>query len=210
MELVKPSYKIEFAMSKEDAYKLIEVHGRKAYQSQDKIGWGTAVEFIKMLLGRKHKSVIEHSMVSVSMIMDRGVSHELVRHRLASYTQESSRFCSYKGHVKFIMPWWMDGVPEGIITDPNICDDYEIVDWLETMLFLEKKYHAALARGKTPQRARSVLPTSLKTEIGITANFRTWKHIQKMRLPKGVHPDMVKVMKPLFEDLAERYPEIFA
>lgn len=206
MEAVKSSHRIDFALPKYEAYELIEIHGRKAYQSYDKKTEPS--DFIKMIMNKGHLSVIEHSILSVSLVMDRGCSHELVRHRLASFTQESTRYCSYDGHIKFVLPWWAE-MPEGIITVPSIGGTVEEEEWIDAMLYAERSYHRRIEKGFTPQKARYVLPNSLRTEIGVTANFREWLHIKEMRTSKGAHPDMKKVMGPLFKELGEMYPEIF-
>ena len=208
MEAVKSSYKIEFALPRDDAYNIIEIHGRKAWQSQDNTKDGSAAEFIKMIIAKGHESVLEHSMISVSFIIDRSIAIELRTHRLASHIMESTRYCAYKDHLKFVIPWWLN-MPDGIVTTPKIGCQADGEEWLTGMLEEEARYHRLLADGWSPQKARAFLPGSLRAEMGVTANFREWRHIQKLRTDPAAHPDMRKIMIPLFKDLAERYPEIF-
>ena len=134
-------------------------------------------------------------------ICDRGVTHEIVRHRLCAYTQESTRYCNYRGGVTFIRPFfWVE----------SNADDSPYSVWLEAMKRCEEAYTLLIEMGATPQEARSVLPNSLKTEIVVTANLREWRHILKLRTAKDAHPQMRQLMIPLLEELKEKLPVLFA
>jgi thymidylate synthase (FAD) len=154
-----------------------------------------------MIVKRGHLSVIEHASMSVKFIFDRGISHEMVRHRLASFTQESTRYCNYSKKNE-------DGGLNILdIKEHMTPEQYEI--WLDTMFFLESQYKTLLNAGAPPQIARSVLPNSLKTEIVVTANLREWKEILRQRTSVAAHPQIREVMIPLSIEMNKILPEIF-
>ena len=209
MLLVKPSHKILFISPK--PLETIEAAGRTCYKSEDKITEGSAEKFVKMIKKLKHHSVIEHAYMSVRFICDRGVTHEIVRHRLAAYSQESTRYCNYKGGVTFIIPPWIR-LPEGNYQEedindlfPEYCPEY---DWFMSMLNAERRYQSLISSW-SPQQARSVLPNSLKTEIVMTCNLREWMHVFKLRTSKAAHPQMRELMIPLLEEVKILVPVIF-
>lgn len=215
MILVKPSYEILTPIDGPRILQAIERAGRTCYKSEDRITEGSAEKFCKMILGRQHESVIEHESLSVKFVVDRGVSHELVRHRLCAFSQESTRYCNYKGGVTFVIPPWVD-LPEGKYPDETIvalAGDLSrpkaMVVWLTAIKQADIHYNTLLESGWTPQQARSVLPNSLKTEIVCTANLREWRHIFKLRCSTAAHPQMREVMIPLLLDLAHQIPGIF-
>ena len=202
MKIIQPSYEILNLPDRESILKLIELAGRVCYKSEDKIEKGTAAPFVeKISKVFKHESVIEHSTMTVKFICDRGVSHELVRHRLCSFSQESTRYCNYaKG--KF-------GGEITVIKPPGLSILGQQA-WQLAMEACEHTYIYMLRAGETPQIARSVLPNSLKTEIIVTANLREWKHIFAMRCSEKAHPQMRELMIPLYEQIKNYLPEIFA
>lgn len=178
--------------------------GRVCYKSEDKIteNGESAKEFVKMIINKEHMAIIEHSCLSVKFIVDRGCSHELVRHRIASFAQESSRYCDYSkdkfnNGITFIKPLFFK---EGT----QIYND-----WVYVMGIAEMSYLAMLKNGRTPQEARSVLPNSTKTEITITANYREWRNFFKLRTAKAAHPQMREVTIPLLKELKEKLLIIF-
>lgn len=179
--------------------RLIELAGRTCYKSEDRITDDSADKFVRMVRERGHESVFEHSSLTVKFVVDRGVSHELVRHRLCAFSQESTRYCNYgkSGEVTFVRPpFWGQAHP---------C----YAKWFEAMHTAETLYLAFLAMGATPQEARSVLPNSLKTEVVTTANLREWRHILRLRTSKAAHPQMRQVMVPLLEELYAALPVLF-
>ena len=149
--------------------------------------------------------------MTVKFVVDRGVSHELVRHRLCAFSQESTRYCNYKGGVTFVIPPWMNIRPGKYTSECLKNKDYGIEEilWLSSMLEAETTYRTFLTINWSPQQARSVLPNSLKTEIVVTANFREWKHIFSLRCSKRAHPQMREIMLPLFNKMKSLLPEIF-
>jgi len=201
MKLIKPDYKILTEIDGEKILKNIEKAGRTAYKSEDKITETSAKKFVGMIIRRKHLSVIEHEGFSIKFIIDRGVSHELVRHRLSSFTQESSRYCNYsKG--KF------NGELTFIDLRPYLTE-IQSKFWLSAINFAEIAYNNLIKNGSTPQFARSVLPNSLKTEIIVTANLREWRTIFEQRTDKAAHPQIREVMVPLLEEIKTIIPVIF-
>jgi len=198
MEIIKPYFIIEDKIDGEQILKNLERYGRTCYKSESKITTDSAKSFIAKILASGHESVIEHEKITVRVICDRGVSHEIVRHRIASYSQESTRYCNYKSRgVQVIEPFFFVG-------DEN---KYQI--WLDAMNACEKAYNALIEAGATPQEARSVLPNSLKTEIVITYNLREWRHFFKLRCSKRVHPQMREITIPLLREFKRRIPIIF-
>lgn len=212
MKLIKPSHKILFISPK--PLERIEDAGRTCYKSEDKIEEGSAEKFVKMIIKRGHLSVLEHSYMTVRFICDRGVTHEIVRHRLAAYSQESTRYCNYKGGVTFIIPPWIDSIQSGEYDhawldfngDKLPERDYE---WLWCMENCSDTYVNLLNFGWSPQQARSVLPNSLKTEIVMTCNLREWTHVFSLRTSKAAHPQMRELMIPLLKEVKTLVPVIF-
>lgn len=229
MILVKPSFSILTDLTVlRDQLKTIELAGRTCYKSEDRMDENSYVPFVDKICNKyEHESVIEHSSLTVKFIIDRGVSHELVRHRLAAFSQESTRYCNYtkdkfSGHVTFIIPEWLTSALSPFAEDNSIMPDRILDDmlleknvdgnalvWVNAMNDAERSYNLLIGNGWTPQQARAVLPNSLKTEIVVTANFREWRHILKMRTSVKAHPQMREVMVPLLDKLKESVPVIF-
>jgi thymidylate synthase (FAD) len=208
MILIKPKYIILSIVDSYDMLGNIERAGRTCYKSEAKITVNSASDFIKMLIKNGHESVLEHESISVRFICDRGVSHELVRHRLSSFSQESTGFCSYKNEITFIIPEWFgceDETSVHRLAEVNASAKM----WCDAMKNCETAYHNLLQEGWQPQQARSVLPNSLKTEIVVTANIREWRLILKQRTSKTAHPQMRELMCPLLDELKEYVPPLF-
>jgi len=196
----------------------IEKAGRTCYKSENRITAESAEKFVANLIKSGHESVIEHESISVKFICDRGVSHELVRHRLASFSQESTRYCNYSkdkfdNQLTFIIPCWLD-IQNGfettikdIIQMRGLNPLYWQFYW--SLAIAETSYIELLKGEWTPQQARSVLPNSLKTEIVVTANLREWRTIFKQRTSNAAHPQMRELMCPLLEELKQKLPVIF-
>ena len=183
---------------------LIEDAGRTCYKSEDQITAASAPIFVASILKRQHESVIEHASATVRFVCDRGVSHEIVRHRLASYSQESTRYCDYhKGEVTFVIPPWI------CIDENKRGTNTTSVVWLEAMESAETSYKYLRAFGWKPEQARSVLPNSLKTELVMTANLREWRHFFRLRTAPAAHPQMREVAIPLLLEMQQRIPVVF-
>jgi thymidylate synthase (FAD) len=200
MKIVHPSFEIlEYTRN---LTKIIERGIRTAYKSEDKICEGSDVAIIDKIKTFKHESTLEHGAITVKFITDRGVTHELVRHRHASYTQESTRYCNYgKGkfgnEITVIEPffWDNDGVMRPI--------------WVNACEYAEKQYLALLKNGSSAQEARSVLPNSLKTEIIMTTNARDWRHLLELRTHRDAHPQIRQIMCPLLASFRVKWPVLF-
>ena len=206
MKIIKPSYEILTPISKDglEELKRIETAARTCYKSEDKIAedGSSARKMVKALITRGHEAMLEHSQLSVKFICDRGVTHEMVRHRLCSFAQESTRYCNYSGdkfgnELTFIEPFFFK----------DNLTYYSF--WKDACQKCEDVYMYLISQGVPPQEARSVLPNSLKTEIVVTANYREWRTIFKLRCAKDAHPQIREVMIPLQKELAEKLPEVF-
>lgn len=202
MRIINASYKIETPINGKQILKRIEKAGRTCYKSEDRITAESAKVFVRTLIERGHESVLEHASITVRFVCDRGISHEIVRHRLASYSQESTRYCNYGNdrfgnQITFIKPCFLEEGTGG----------YKL--WKQAMFIAEKEYFELLNWGCTLQGARSVLPNSVKTEIVMTANLREWRHFLKLRTATAAHPQMRELTVPLLKELQERIPVVF-
>jgi thymidylate synthase (FAD) len=198
MEIIAQSHTVIDKLEEHDIYRKLEQAARTCYKSQESGSTEETKEFLRKLIKSGHESVLEHVNVTVRFITDRGVSHELVRHRIASYSQESTRYCNYsKKGCSFIVPYFYG-------------QDSQIdVVWEFAMLSAELLYTQLIEKGCKPQAARAVLPNSLKTEIVVTANLREWRHITKLRTSKRTHPQMRNLMLGLLSEFKETLPIIF-
>lgn len=212
MKIIKPSYEILTPISDSGIKELqhIEKIGRVCYKSEDRItdDGESAKKFVKMLINNGHEAMIEHSSLSVKFIVDRGVSHELVRHRIASFAQESTRYCNYSkdkfgNEITVILPCFFD-TGMGVLSNSLVYQE-----WKFACECAEERYFNLLKMDATPQQARTVLPNSLKTEITITANYREWRNFFKLRTAEAAHPQMREVTIPLLKELKTLIPIIF-
>lgn len=202
-EIIRPN--MDGLEARNAIYQLIEQAGRTCYKSEDKITPESAAAFVKGIVKRGHEAMLEHASMTVKFIVDRGVSHELVRHRLFSFAQESTRYCNYSAD-KF--------GKEITVIRPCFLADGSILyaDWFRAMQYAEKFYFTMLNDGSTPQEARSVLPNSLKTEVVVTGNMREWRHFFRLRAAGETgapHPQMSEVAVPLFKEVRAYMPELF-
>jgi thymidylate synthase (FAD) len=194
MKLVKQSATLINGVQYDTILHHIEHCGRVAYKSENKITPETAEPFIKNIIKRGHESVLEHFSFTFKIVTDRAIANELVRHRLASYTQESTRYVKYNEL-------------EVIAQDFDTKEDFEI--WYCHCCACEYGYKQMILRGVKPQMARSVLPLSLKTELFMTANIREWRHIFKLRIHPAAHPLMSSLMRMCWKKLVDNYPIFF-
>lgn len=181
----------------------LERYGRVCYKSEDKMSAAGNPDFLKNKVKLGHESIIEHEKATVMFIVDRGVTHELVRHRIgAAYSQESTRYCSYNkdkfgNEITVIEPYFLLGKQES----------YAL--WEDSCLTIEKNYMAMLQNGCSAQEARSILPNSLKTEIVVTFNMREWRHFFRLRCDSAAHPQMRQAAIPLLRYFQEKLPQLF-
>ena len=202
MKIVEASIELIDEIDGYQILKKIERIGRVCYKSEDRISDGSAEIFVRNIVKSGHESVLEHVSITVKVICDRGVSHEIVRHRIASYTQESTRYCNYSkgafgGEITVIEPcFWEEGT-------------YQYNSWKTAAEMAEKAYMSMIENGATPQEARSVLPNSLKTELVMTMNLREWRHFLKLRTAKDAHPQMREIAGMILKEFKEKIPVIF-
>lgn len=185
-----------------DSLQIIERAGRTCYKSEDKITDDSAAAFVKRIMESHHESVIEHVGASMLFVTDRGVTHEMVRHRIASYSQESTRYCCYSkskfgSEITVVRPvfWGLEDM------------SYQL--WLRSMELSEKAYVDLVNAGCSAQFARTVLPNSLKTEIVMTANFREWRHFFRLRTTTAAHPQMRDLAEKALAMFREKVPVLF-
>lgn len=202
MKIIKAGYEILSEINGNKILQSIEKAARTCYKSEDLITEDSAKKLVANLLQRGHLAMIEHENLSVKFICDRGVSHEIVRHRVASYAQESTRYCNYSKD-KF--------GNEITVIKPCFWDEHsaQYGAWETMCRQAEKCYFELLENGASPQEARSVLPNSLKTEIVMTANLREWQHFFKLRTASSAHPQIREITIPLLKELQSKIPLIF-
>lgn len=207
MKIIEPKYEILTDISEGGIKELqqIERVARVCYKSEDKItpDGESAKKLVSFLVKQGHEAMLEHSQLSVLFTCDRGVANELVRHRIASFAQESTRYCNYSkekfgAEIQVIMPTFIKNADEPTRTA-----------WTESMYSVEKQYMRLLEHGFRPEQARCVLPLCLKTEIVVTANYREWRNIFKLRTLVAAHPQMRELMCPLLKELQSKIPVVF-
>jgi thymidylate synthase (FAD) len=215
MKLIKPYYTILNENDLFRACKEIELAARTCYQSEGKITEDSYKALIAKLIKSGHEAMLEFGpSITVKFVCDRGVSHELVRHRLCDFAQESTRYCNYSKNdeIVFITPPWIRNMPDPFICDNSYSFNHVDVDtalWMESLLNSEASYLRLLELGWQPQQARAVLPNSLKTEINMKANIREWRHIFRLRCSPKAHPQMRELMIPLLQHFQRFAPELF-
>lgn len=202
VKIINPSYEILDIKDGAEILRNLEHWGRVCYKSEGKITPDSAEEFVRRLIERGHESVLEHEKITVRFIVDRGVSHELVRHRLASYSQSSTRYCNFSderfgNEITVIRPFFADETRVGYGNWECACE------------VAEGYYNQLISLGWTPQEARSVLPNILKTEVIMTADLREWRAVLRLRTSPAAHPQMREVMCPLLAELKSRVPVVF-
>lgn len=202
MKIIEPYFEILEPIDGDSILRKVERAGRTCYKSENRITAGSAEDFIGRILNSGHHSVIEHISITVKFICDRGVSHELVRHRLASYSQESTRYANYSKdrfgkEITVIKPcFWAE-------------DSSAYGEWKEAMQEAEAHYMRLMDMGTRPQEARNVLPNSLKTEVIMTCNLREWRHVFMLRCSSQAHPQIRELMLPLLEEFHKGIPVLF-
>ena len=202
MKIIKPSVEFITPIDGEVVMKRLEQCGRICYKSEDRISAESADKFIRGIIKRGHEAVLEHCSFTVKFICDRGVSHEIVRHRLASYCQESTRYCNY-GQDRF--------GSEITVIEPCFLEPgtRAYKRWQEACSDAEDAYFDLLEIGCAAEEARAVLPNSLKTEVAMTANVREWRHFLKLRCSTAAHPQMREVATQVLENCYRVMPVLF-
>ena len=240
MRIIQAGVEILTGIDENDIYRRLERIGRVCYKSENAITEESGEKFIRNLVKREHEAMLEHAHLSVLFTVDRGISHEIVRHRIASFAQESTRYCNYSqdkfgNEITVIEPCFFSSIPEEekrlcrIALDHFEGENYDKVAdflhsgkitnrqrayarWYEACEYAEHNYFSLLSNGCTPQEARDVLPTSVKTELVMTANLREWRHFLKLRAAGTTgapHPQMREVAAPLLKELQQKLPAVF-
>ena len=220
MKVIDPSVIVSLQSAPHFIMQTIEDAGRTCYKSEDKINETSHVAFIERLVRRGHEAMLEHGYATAHFRIDRGISHELVRHRLASFAQESTRYCNYKDKdIEFVRPSWFTNEEADKALEnysyylPNPSQNikkYAIIKWFDICQDTGVAYKELINHcGRSPQEARSVLPNALATDIVVTANLREWRTILKLRCAKDAHPDMRYIMLRLLSDMHKLFPPVF-
>jgi thymidylate synthase (FAD) len=211
MKIIQQSYEIEYITP--DPLQVIENAARTCYKSENLIKSENTEAFIRKILDSEHLSVIEHCYMRVRFITERGVTHELVRHRLFSFSQESTRYCNYSkdkfgNELTFILPVRFKEFYKKInVQDNNMSSKF--YNWYDSCVEAENRYFNALKLGDSPQEARDILPHSIKTEIIVTGNFREWLHFFKLRTTSKAHPQIRELAANLLNEVKTKVPIIF-
>ena len=202
MKIIKPGFEFITPINGSVILKRLEECGRVCYKSEGKITDDSAPKFVAGIIKRGHEAVLEHCSFTVKFVCDRGVSHEIVRHRLASYCQESTRYCNY-GKDQF--------GNEITVIEPCYLNEntFAYDEWKEACCRAETAYFNLLNWGLSPQEARAVLPNSLKTEVVMTANIREWRHFLLLRTSTGAHTPIREIATPLLRELQQIVPVCF-
>lgn len=203
MKIIEPYVELAQELNAQQIMEHIERAGRVCYKSEACISPKSAEHLITKIIKSGHESVLEHASITFKIICDRGVSHEIVRHRIGvAYSQESTRYNNYGsskfgGELTFIKPcFWND-------FDTN----FEL--WTQACKLIEIIYLQMIKEGAKPEQARSILPNSLKTELFMTANLRAWRHFLKLRCSEAAHPQMRQVAFMILDVLKSKLPLIF-
>lgn len=203
MRLIKSKVEILDNLNGEEIVDKIAKVARTCYKSEDNSTSERDRELVKRLIKSGHEAMIEFADITVKFTCSRAISHELVRHRLCSFAQESQRYCDYSKdkfdhEITFIIPSWLtnkDGIKSVIFT--------------KSLFAAEHDYFALLTEGCTAQEAREVLPNATKTEINMKANLREWRHFLKLRCSTAAHPDMRVLALDLLKQFHDNIPIIF-
>lgn len=225
MKLIIPSTEILTPIDGKEILKTLEKVARTCYKSEEKITENSAEKLVKLLISKGHEAMLEFFDITVKFTCDRGVSHEIVRHRVASYAQESTRYCNYSNdkfdnQITFIIPNWLNIEPgiwdankiaelAGKRNPENEQELLGIITWVISMYDAEKAYNKLTQHGWHAQQARAVLPNSLKTEINAKYNLREWRHFFKMRCAQAAHPQMRELTLPLLKEFHSKIPIVF-
>lgn len=204
MKLIKPSVEILTPIDTQDVYKTIEKVARTCYKSEDKITDDSAERMVKTLIKSGHEAMIEFFDITVKFTCDRITSQSIVRHRLGSFAQESTRYCNYSKdkfdcEITFIQPHWYQ----------NEVNESKLHAFVSTLGYTEQRYMELIALGFSPEDARAVLPNALKTEINVKFNLREWRHFFGLRCHHTAHPDIQALAKDLLTQLYNKLPVVF-
>jgi thymidylate synthase (FAD) len=215
MKIIKQSWAFFDIPDSEEILSEIELAGRTCYKSENKITSDSATDFVKRMIKSGHYAMIEFGNIPpVKVITDRGVTHEIVRHRLFSYAQESTRYCNYSkdifcNEITFILPVWFYDVYEHQEELHLIPEGIQYMKWKNACKCSEAFYMDLIEQGQTPEEARTVLNNSLKTEICMKGNAREWRHFFTLRCSERAHPQMRELARDMLKGFRKRIPVLF-
>lgn len=201
--VVEPSVELIFPPGYDELMTKIELCGKTAYKAEGNIREGSAEAFVRKIIELGHESVLEHASITVKVVCDRGVSHEIVRHRIASYTQESTRYCNYATDKFKNKLWVVKPVFLRMGSANYLC-------WRNSMDAISVVYRDMIKENWKPEEARSVLPNSLKTELCMTMNIREWRHFFRLRTAANAHPQIREIAGMILEKFKSAYPALFS
>lgn len=212
---IKPQVELLRVLPEEEVLRWLEVVGRTCYKSEGRTTPDSAKELLRKIIKNKHLGILEHYVQSARIICDRGISHQSVRHRIASFAQESTRYVDYSDRITFIIPPWIGPEPiEGEYPANELFRRFDketaTHSWIRSVGYMAKRYREFVVNhGWKPEQARGVLPTCLKTEYIVTANIREWRHILTMRTHAAAHPQMREVALELLSKFKIIMPTLF-
>mgnify|MGYP003288824193 CR=1 FL=1 len=230
MKLINSSVQILDEINEAEVISKIVKVARTCYKSEDASTPDKDKALVKRLIQSGHEAMIEHYSISVKFICDRGVSHELVRHRMASFAQESTRYCNYSkdkfdNELTFICPNWLNceemqhyvniaNIDNKAIYEMGHDENLQLIDrakcsFIYDMSNSEHGYLFQIKCGWLPQQARSILPNAIKTEVNMTTNLREWRHFFKLRCATAAHPDMRVLALDLLKQMYIAIPTVF-
>lgn len=208
MQVLKARIEITDKIDGHEICKKLERTGRVCYKSEDRITETSYEPFLRSIISRGHEAILEHANISVHITCDRGVTHEIVRHRIASYAQESTRYCNYAGDgIAVIFPAFWD--PSSVFFRNHKGVDKCVKIWEKAMEQDNENYRDLIEAGATPQEARTVLANSLKTEIDVTMNIREWRHFFQLRCAPSAHPQMREIACRILVVFKKYIPVLF-
>ena len=214
MKIVEPSFEIMVCPTQEQIVSVLALAARNCYKSEGRSCYKDDLKLLKTCWDNRHYSIFEHVSLTIRFVSCRGFTHELVRHRLAVYSQESTRYCNYSAgcfnnEITVLRPYWEeDARSSADAWGKNTSEMLSL--WFNHMQNTEKVYLRLIELGLPPQAARGVLPIDLKTEVVMTCNLREWHYIIGLRgLNPAAHPDMHRLMLPLLDELHIRVPIVF-
>ncbi len=197
MKIIQPSLEILTPLDGDYILRFLERCGRVCYKSEDKITEGSAEKFVRALIKSGHESVIEHYSITVKVTCSRAISHQIVRHRIGAYSQESQRVVTYR-----------DGIT--VVGRHRLAkEDWPGVFWVAAMEHAEQYYNDLIRTGVPPEVARDVLPNAMATELVITYNLRQWRHFLKQRTSPAADPQIRIIAGMILKEFKENIPVIF-
>ena len=191
MKIIQPSVEILTPLDGDYILKFLERIGRVCYKSEDKITKSSARKFTRNLIKSGHESVIEHFNITVKVVCSRAISHQIVRHRIGAYSQESQRYVNYEDGIEVIMP--------------NVKHSL----WESAAVWAGYYYKELIKEGAKPEEARLVLPNATATTLIVTYNLRQWRHFLRQRTSPAADPQIRRIAGMILKEFKKQVPVIF-